>query len=907
MGRSLREGSFAALVIVALFLGTPAADAAVRALRITEGNVAELRQIGPDAIGGIGDYFLGNGTLCAVIASVDHETDLSDRGGTLVDLGFCDRADDHYVSKQDLLDASRASPVNVQRVETASGDGTASILTIGGEGGLLVETRYTVSADAPTELAIRRRILRRHDEAPDPGLYAPITFNYGSLLPFVFSSEDLSRSSGFEHVSFHEAGASAIPEAARAADTIVLVTPPDTEVPISYGWQLRSARRVEAGEARALPRFALADTGALAFVVPTDTFWLGDGASMGWAQLLQVPLLGLAVGAELELEERILIGRAGTVAAITDQLFPAGAPALTGAVAGALGHPEAGIHVDLPDGTPVSWTRADAAGRFSLRVPAGDYRVRVLAPGGAAAERAISVATGGTDLGVVTLPDVATVNLPRGEAVRLVFRGRDGTPDPDLEDSLTGFAEVGGQGLAPVPAVFLAGIASDPDHVSLPPGRYRVHATRGIEYTVTERDLDLAAGDRLDLDLPLPTRAVETPGPIAADLHVHASPSMDNAFPVTERVRTFVAEHAEVMVAAEHETVFDFGPVVDAMGVADRLVIVTGTEMTSEVRTARMPWTAGHANFFPVTYRPNDFRRGAPLNEGRRLRDVLADVRASNPGVVTQLNHARESDALSGALPEDWRERMHGGAYLEHLGIGKPYRPDAPLHAAPNTRLIEPDPVTGVRDIDFDAMELVNGPFDYSPSRTEALRADWFSLLRQGVVLTGTANSDSHGKSQQVGLPRNMVRVRDDRLEAFDADEFAGALRRGASYGTTGPLLDLRLGDVGPGELHRGPEGVLAGRVFAAPWIDAGELRVQIDGRTVHVASLPEDGRFEVPLSFEGDAFVTVEVFGEPGETYRAVLPGHRPYAFTNPVFVDADGDGRWTAPGFAPPVAEAP
>lgn len=892
-------------VALLALLFSPIVEAEVRVARITDANVVELRREGPDAIGGVGDYFLGNGTLCAIVSAVAHETDLSASGGTLVDVGFCGRADDHYVSKQDLLDASRSAPVNIHRVEIAQGEDTASILTIGGYNGMLVEIRYTVSIDAPTELAITRTILRRHDAAPNPGMYAPITFNYASLLPFVFSSSDLSRSSGFEHTLFSTRGASAIPEAAQAADTIILITPPHTEVPISYGWQLIGARRISGTDTQDLPYFALADTGALAFVVPTDSFWVGDGSELSMLQLLQVPLLGVDVGDVLEIDERILIGRDGTVSAITDQFF-LNAPELIGQVAGemvgALGKPRAGVHVDLPDGTPVTSTTLDLAGHFAVRVPAGNYQLRVLGPADARIEQAVTVTAAGGNAGRMTLPDVGTIRLPRGEAVRLVFQGLGATEDPNLDDTHTGFIEHGGPGIDPVPAVFLAGIASDPEFAAVPAGRYRVYATRGIEYTVTHVDIDVAAGDVIELPLALPQRAVSSPQYIAADLHVHASPSMDNAFPVTERVRTFVAEHAEVMVAAEHETVFDFAPVVAAMGLEKQLVVVTGTEMTSEVRTARMPWTAGHANFFPVRYQPNAFRRGAPLNENRRLRDVLADVRTANPGVVTQLNHARSSDELAGEPQEDFEEKMRAGAYFDHLGIGSPYRPDKPLDASPNVRLIEQDPATGVRDIDFDAIELLNGTFDHNPTRTPALRKDWFSLMRQGVVLTGTANSDSHGKSQQVGLPRNMVRVRDDALAAFDVDEFAAALRRGASYGTTGPLLEVRLGDAELGGLYAGTAGTLSGRVYSPDWIDAFELRVQVDGHTVHTEGLAEDGSFRVPLSFARDAFVTLEVFGDASETYAAVYPGHRPYAFTNPVFVDADGDGKWTPPGFELP-----
>jgi hypothetical protein len=55
----------------------------------------------------------------------------------------------------------------------------------------------------------------------------------------------------------------------------------------------------------------------------------------------------------------------------------------------------------------------------------------------------------------------------------------------------------------------------------------------------------------------------------------------------------------------------------------------------------------------------------------------------------------------------------------------------------------------------------------------------------------------------------------------------------------------------------------------------------------------------EIPLQVDRDSFVFVEFYGEPGDIYAAVAPGHRPMAFTNPIWIDADGDGRWQAPGL--------
>ena len=57
---------------------------------------------------------------------------------------------------------------------------------------------------------------------------------------------------------------------------------------------LESAQRVNAdGERYALPHFVLADNESTAMLVLSDSFYIGDGSSVGWIQLLQVPLLSL--------------------------------------------------------------------------------------------------------------------------------------------------------------------------------------------------------------------------------------------------------------------------------------------------------------------------------------------------------------------------------------------------------------------------------------------------------------------------------------------------------------------------------------------------------------------------------------------------------------------------------------
>lgn len=885
---------------------TPQPVAPLIAEQITPGSATRHVQRGLDAAGGIGDWALSNGILCAIVSDPGHESDLSASGGALIDLGFCDRDDDQFVVTQDLRNGSLSSPINMHSIAAQTGTDEVSLLVLGGANGLLQETRLAVDRAVPERLRVQKRIIRRTDDAPGVRLLTPVLFNYGSLETFLLDSREPGRSVGFAQIGFSSQGVSAFAKAARRNDTIVAIAGPHSAQPIAYGWRMVDVRKRSAlGDWETLPFFAASDAAASVFMVMTDPFLLDKEGDPGLTQMLQIALMGLAEGETLLIEEEFWIGRRGDVAAITDHLYP-DAPLRSGRVDPSV----RGVQIRKRTGrgaiAPFSFVRPDAAGNYALRLPDGDYEIKAL--GAAARSKSVTVQLdpSHSTLPLIELAAPAVLELPRGEAMRLVFRGRNGTPDPDLQNTLTGFrvtADDVDLGPAPVPMVFLAGIDSDRATVALPPGDYRIYGTRGIEYRLSSADVTMVAGRRQALELAPPQRAVATPGFIAADLHVHSGPSMDNAFAVRERVRTFVAEHGEVLVATEHETLFDFAPLLKEMAVDDQIASINGTEMTGQVPTARLPHTAGHANFFPLEPQPLAFRRGVPANEGRRLREVLYAVRQQAPTVFAQLNHARSDDGFLRNPPRgDVSERIDNGAYLDHMGPAAfPYDPREPLTTGANQTLIEPDPTTGVRDIDFDGIEILNGKRDASPGRRQALLADWFSLLLQGERLIGTANSDSHGKHQQVALPRNMVGVGDDSIDGFDESRFIEALRSGRSYGTTGPLLTVSLDDAGLGAMHRGATGTLRVHVQHADWIATDELRVLVNGeevRTVDLTSV-DDGKVQLELEFPGDCFIVVEVEGEASEAYAAVFPGHSPYAFSNPIYVDANADGKWSPPGL--------
>jgi hypothetical protein len=865
-------------------LAAPAAGELVAA-RVGAGDFARLRAGGPDAVIGLGDWALSNGTLCAGVSDPGHENDLSPSGGTLMDLGHCGRGDDQFLVFEQPLNLSTRTLVPIARVVAEEDGSEARLVTRGTRDGLSLETRYALDLEEPTRLRIRSRV-EREDEGRGERLFgfATAIANINALTPFTLDARGLGPSRGFAQLPFFGLDRDAIAKAAAPADLLVLVGDAGLAPGIAYAVRPVSAQLERAsGEHVDLPRLLLADDVASISAVFARPFWIGDGRSLGLLQFLQTRLMDLRAGEAIVIEQEIWVGSRADVASATERLRAA-EPLVHGRIDDA----QASLAIDDAQGRPAMQARPEEDGSFAMRLPRGRYSLRARAPGGREATLSFHVEAAEVDLGRVEVGAPAQVRLPRGKPMRLTFLGEDGTPDPRLGDDLLGFT-VAGRDLrrtAGVRNLSLGGTAADPESLALPPGRYRVLATHGPEFTATETRIELSPGATVPLEIEPPRRALATPGWIAADFHVHAAPSPDTALALPARLASYSAEGAELLIATDHDMVTDYAPLIRQLGLAGRMTSIAGSEVTSEVKTEVAPFTIGHANAFPLPRDPLAYRGGAVPNEGRRWRDVIADLRAKPGERVIQLNHARTEDG-----------GMHARAFFSHLGsVGAPYDPALPLTAAPNAVLVEPDPSTGVRDIDFDAMELLNGA---RLGAYPALREDWFSLLRQGVVLTATANSDSHTLQSLVAAPRNYVSVSRDGIDGFDQAGFVRAVREGRCYGTTGPLLEVTLGAAGIGDWFLGREGRLRLEVRAAPWVPVQQARVYLDGRLVRSEPIAAGGRLELPLRFERDGFLTVEVEGVADATYAALLPKFTPFAFSNPIFVDADGDGTWTPPGL--------
>ena len=396
----------------------------------------------------------------------------------------------------------------------------------------------------------------------------------------------------------------------------------------------------------------------------------------------------------------------------------------------------------------------------------------------------------------------------------------------------------------------------------LPPGSYDVLATSGIERDAARFPVTLGPAEHRVLRAVLP-RVIDTPGVITADLHLHQAPSVDADISLRARIISVAAEGVELAAATDHYAVTDFGPTVRALQRSGALVRPVSTFVGSEVSTTGSP-RFGHFNVFPV-------KLGAQVQyEDTTPKRLFAEMRNVSPEGIIQVNHPR------------W----------DRIGYFRYFDMDEKTARVPPERAAQ-------YAADFDALEVYNGvDLEDEKAIFEVFR-DWLHLLALGHRYTATGNSDSHDLFfVDPGLPRNFITYReggDDDTDALaPAEAVIAAIRGGRVVVSSGPVIDARVGGVGPGGVTKLATGraLLAVRVRAAPWVDVRHLEVYIGGSdqpAVRRAIAPSTQvtRFEaeIPLPVAPPTFVVVLARGErPLENVHA--RGALPFGFTNPLWI---------------------
>jgi hypothetical protein len=480
------------------------------------------------------------------------------------------------------------------------------------------------------------------------------------------------------------------------------------------------------------------------------------------------------VGGRAEL--RVVVGDTST--GIWSQIWSSlGEPAerVTGIVTGAKGSASV-IGLDA-DGRPQIRFTTDAGGRFEVRAPrsivrwyAGQAVTRTSAPAlfvpGSPEDLVLDLSEGG-EL-VVHVLDFDT-RLPL--TARLFVHGIDGTLDPSFGPDYRA------SGAGPLIDA-LRGEVSTP----LPSGHYRVSATKGIEWSIDARDIEILPDEQVEITL-APRHVVPTPGQVACDFHVHARPSFDSPVTPDDRVLSLVAAGIDFAVPSEHNIVGDYGPAIRALDVGKEFAFVPGVEVTTY-----KPFI-GHFGVYPYPA-----QLGVPPYKGTSADKIFAAARRGNdPKRVIQVNHPRMGKRIGYFDFIGWQR--DGGA------------PPASLQKS------------------FDAIELMNGYDLATPEKIDLVLHDWFVLLSLGHKFVVTGSSDSHRiQYTWAGYPRTLVQTADDPV---DPNALTLDLKRGHAIVTSGPILDFDVDGAKPGDEIAHASTVSAHvRVRAAPWIDVSTVEL---------------------------------------------------------------------------------
>ena len=193
----------------------------------------------------------------------------------------------------------------------------------------------------------------------------------------------------------------------------------------------------------------------------------------------------------------------------------------------------------------------------------------------------------------------------------------------------------------------------------------------------------------------------------------------------------------------------------------------------------------------------------------------------------------------------------------------------------------------------FDSIEVLNGTDSLAGAKL--VMADWYRLLGENDRMTATGGSDSHKiVFQEVGWPRNFVRVGSDAPVPPRVEDIVAAVRAHRVTVSHGPVVRLLVAgkDVVGDEIPLdGQKLDLEVRVDAAPWVEVDRLDLVING-TVASSTPILEGRAvsrldkTFPLTLPRDSWIVAVAEGSRFDAPARQLHDIPPFAFTNPVWV---------------------
>jgi hypothetical protein len=828
---------------------------------------------GLNALGARGDILLGNDRAVAVIAGIGNMNLLDPNGGSLLDLSARGKDNDGLNQILPVVGILPADAVRYTSAELI--DERPHRVAVQLRGTLDCKPEFpvfTLYEMRPCEPGIRARteIL---NTSVDPQLWALSDGFYWSgreALPFTPSA-----GAGYQHPSFNlltiGAAFRKFPylTAALASDPAVSYA----EVACGQPDLLEGFHSDQLSSA-GLPRTVVGPRDYLVFERFLAVSERGDVASAA----------DLALELRRKLHGEKYVTLRGTVSR-------RGAPLGSGREASVL-ISEGDLAADRS--TLIPWTQVtpDKEGRFQARVPAGrDYVVELHAFGRKVADRQLDDVEADTDVGTLSLPSNTRLTVKVEDAVsgqgltsEVFLVPVDAATQKDTAGNLHGrfgtCAPWLGPPPGPSPACNRFLVVNGTATVDAPMGRFHLYAFKGPFWTLAHDTVTLGAEDTSHT-FQLRKLPLQPAGTLGADLHVHGAASFDSSLPDQDRVLSFAATDLDVIVSTDHDVLYDYRHVVQGLGLQDRISTVVGLETTGHILWMKrpgstIPLVVGHYNFWPLEYDPTKPRNGAPPDELVEPGELFDRVQASAPPALR--------DQLLVQLNHPWSDAEFG----RDLGFPRALALDT-TQALPtqddgtSAGLYVRTPKGGFANNAQHAQEVMNG------TQNDMLlpyRAFWFYVLGQGQLVAGTANSDSHGLTDNtVGLPRNIVYTDTVAGPTFDTARFNASVKAGASFGTNGPVIEATVDTAsGPRRYGLAPlvpsaDAKLHLTVSAAPWVPVDEVRIVVNGTLVKTLNGAALSRPTDPFGTEGlvryqGSLPLSELVTRPGDAWLVVEAG---------------------------------
>ncbi len=617
---------------------------------------------------------------------------------------------------------------------------------------------------------------------------------------------------------------------------------------------------------------------------------------------------------------------------------------VSGQVLGPDGEPVANAPVtavNAANNRSMNQVLTDDDGHYSMVLPAADYQLTARLPG----QRTLIPVEVSVDAGGA--PEAPVIEISEAGFIHVQVQNPAGDPVParvslicidnceikprSTEEDII-FDQLPDH-FATIEWVGVDGELTFPYH----PGTYRLAISRGMEWSTWPSDahldggalIEVEAGQTVEIQAEI-DQVIDSEGFLSGDFHVHAISSFDSTTPEEDRVLTFLTEGVDVIVSTDHDVIADFGPAAAALGATDHITTLVGSEITTS--------DLGHFNAFPLERDPSLPNGGAldwadGENPALPPAEIFAWMREHPGEQVVQINHP-DSSFFS------YADVLRGITY----GDPQSMRVNAE----------DPDPDTGDIGLwsdEFTALELFNG---HNVDRYWGVMRWWLTLVGRGHRVTATAVTDTHRRFGDTlgAAPRTFVEVGPgfDTTATFDTARFVDAVNAQQAFGTTGPFVRVLATNINGDTAGLGqvittdgepvtftleiqvPEWIEANRVELLTNLedvvtDAGEyittplsptetFPFELTADDLEVVSTGEYTHrryrktLEIEVDTDVDAYVVFLVRGDQDMAPVVPFDDVLPFAFTNPIYLDTDGDGYSEPPllelSLTPPPANA-